>query len=287
MKCPRCQQANPSHAKFCPECGAPFARTHEGGPPVASYSDLQNALREALEQQTATAEILRAISGSQTDTQPVFDAIVRSAVRLCNGFFSTLYSFDGERLHVRAAHNLPAEVRGLVDHTFAMPVHLGTSLTAQVVLERRVVRIPDVQTEPEVPEQPRRILTSIGARSWVGVPMLREGDVIGAITVSRRDVKPFTEGEIGLLQTFASQAVIAVENVRLFNETKEALEQQTATAEILRVIASSPTDVQPVFDVIAESSARLCGAVHCSVFRFDGSLIHLMAFNPDPKIAQA
>src|SRR5262249_52281541 len=120
-------------------------------------------LTEALEQQTATAEILRAISGSQTDTQPVFDAIVRSAVRLCDGFFSTLYSFDGERLHVRAAHNLPAEVRGLVDHTFAMPVHLGTSLTARVVLERRVAHSPDVQTGPEVPEQARRILTSIGA----------------------------------------------------------------------------------------------------------------------------
>ena len=251
-------------------------------------------LTEALDQQTATAEILRAISGSQTDTQPVFDAIVRSAVRLCDGFFSTLYSFDGERLHVRAAHNLPAEVRGMVDHTFAMPVHLGTSLTARVVLERRVVHSSDVQTEPEVPDQPRRILTSIGARSWIGVPMLREGDVIGAITVSRRDVKPFTEGEIGLLQTFASQAVIAIENVRLFQELQarnaeltESLEQQTSTAEILKVISRSTFDLQPVLQTVTESAVRLCGGERAFIFRFDGELLRAAAtHNVSPEVKE-
>src|SRR5262249_54358750 len=158
--------------------------------------------------------------------------------------------------------------------------------TARVVLERRVAHSPDVQTGPEVPEQARRILTSIGARSWVGVPMLREGDVIGAITISRREVKPFTEGEIGLLQTFADQAVIAIEYVRLFTELQEknqaltaahaqvteSLEQQTATAEILRVISGSPTDLQPVMDTVAENASRVCGATDSLIFRLDGDV---------------
>jgi two-component system, NtrC family, sensor kinase len=295
MQFPRCQHENRPQARFCEECGTPLT-ANPTGPPAPSYAEITSALSEALEQnvrlftelearnrdltealdqQTATAEILRAISGSQTDTQPVFDAIVRSAVRLCDGFFSTLYSFDGERLHVRAAHNLPAEVRGLVDHTFAMPVHLGTSLTARVVLERRVVHSPDVQTEPEVPEQPRRILTSIGARSWVGVPMLREGDVIGAITVSRRDVKPFTEGEIGLLQTFASQAVIAIENVRLFNELRartgeltRSVAQLTALGEVGRAV-SSTLDLDTVLDTIVTRANQLAGTDGCSIFEYD------------------
>ena len=141
-------------------------------------------LTEALEQQTATAEILRAISGSQTDTQPVFDAIVGSAVRLCDGFFSTLYSFDGERLHVRAAHNVPPATRAVLDEAFETPVRLGATMTGRAVLEQRVVHIRDAQTDPEAPEGLRRVTASIGARSWVAVPMLRQGSVIGAITVS-------------------------------------------------------------------------------------------------------
>ena len=261
---------------------------------IRLFQELQarnRELTEALDQQTATAEILRAISGSQTDTQPVFDAIVGSAVRLCEGFFSTLYSFDGERLHVRAAHNVPPATRAVLDQAFETPVRLGATMTGRAVLEQRVVHIRDAQTDPEAPEGLRRVTASIGARSWVAVPMLREGSVIGAITVSRRQVKPFTEGEIGLLQTFADQAVIAIENVRLFTELQqknralteahaqvtESLEQQTATAEILRVIASSPTDLQPVLDVVAENAARVCGGIDSLIFRLEGNVLRLVA----------
>jgi GAF domain-containing protein len=198
---------------------------------------------------------------------------------------------DRRTIHVA---DLQAEVDDypeLVDQTFETPVRFGDSLTVRVVRERQVVHSPDVQTGPDVPERVRRILTSIGAHSWVGVPMLREGDVIGAITVSRRDVKPFTEGEIGLLQTFASQAVIAIENVRLFTELEsrnrdltaahaqvtESLEQQTATAETLRVIASSPTELQPVMEAVAENAARVCGATDSVIFRLDGEILRFVA----------
>ena len=297
MHCPRCQHENPSGQKFCGECANPL----KGASPVtrsgandlkAEVQSLRQALTEALDQQTATAEILQAISSSHTDTQPVFDAIVGSAVRLCDGFFSVLYSFDGERLQMRAANNLPPAARTMLDQRSTMPLALRASHISRVVQERRVVQIRDLQAEEkERGEEVRRITASIGNRSWVGVPMLREGEVIGAISVSRREVKPFTEREFGLLQTFANQAVIAIENVRLFTELQqknralaeahanvtEALEQQTATSEILGVISSSPTDIQPVFDAIVRSAVKLCNGLFGAVFQFDGERLHLVA----------
>src|SRR5262249_40514506 len=149
----------------------------------------------------------------------------------------------------------------------------------------------DMQEDPEIPEGSRQRESVIGYRSWIGVPMLREGTAVGTIAVSRAEVKPFSEGEIALLQTFADQAVIAIENVRLFKELEEknralteshaqvteALEQQTATSEILRVISSSPTDVQPVFDTIVRSAVRLCGGLFSALYQFDGELIHSVA----------
>ncbi len=232
-------------------------------------------LTEALDQQTATAGILRAISSSQTDTQPVFDAIVQSAVRLCDGFFSTLCSFDGERLHLLAAHNVPPATRAMLDQAFETPVRFRSSMTGRAVLERRVVHIRDTQADPDVPEGLRHVTASIGARSWVAVPMLREGDAIGAITVSRREVKPFTEAEIGLLQTFASQAVIAVENVRLFRELQarteqltRSVEQLTALGEVGRAV-SSTLDLETVLTTIVSRASQLAGADGCSIHEYD------------------
>ncbi len=251
---------------------------------VRLFKELQERnrdLTEALEQQTATSEILRVISSSPTDVQPVFDTIVRSTVKLCDGLFSALYRFDGELIHHVAQHNYTPEALEAVHRVFpARPTRaLGTG---RAILERAVVHIPDVEGDPEYLNQ--ALTRAIGFRSGLFVPMRREGAPIGVIVVARADPGPFSDSEIALLQTFADQAVIAIENVRLFTELQEknrdlteALDQQTATSEILRVIGSSPTDVQPVFDTIARSGVSVCAALGCAVFVVDGDMLRVAA----------
>src|SRR5262249_39646088 len=157
-----------------------------------------------------------------------------------------------------------------------IPLVPGT-VNGRAVIERRLVHVTDVQAETNEFPEGATISQREGTRSMVSVPLLREGRAIGTIGVRRFEIRPFGEKQIALLRTFADQAVIAIENARLFNETKEALERQTATSEILRVISSSPTDVQPVFEAIAAKAARLCDAVNGMVIRFDGQLLHLAA----------
>jgi GAF domain-containing protein len=238
-------------------------------------------LTEALEQQTATAEILRVISRSQTDVQPVFDTIVRSAVNLCDGLFSALFQYDGELIHQVAQHNYTPEALEEARRAYPMRPRPARG-SGRAILERAVVHMPDVEVDREY--EHTGLASVIGFRSGLWVPMLRDGAPIGVIVVSRAEPGPFSENEIELLKTFADQAVIAVENVRLFKELEArnrdltvALEQQTATGEILRVISSSPTDVQPVFDAIASSATRLCDGLWGLVFRFDGEMITLAA----------
>jgi len=234
-------------------------------------------LTEALEQQTATSEILRVISSSPTDVQPVFNTIVRSAVRLCDGLFSSLFQFDGELLHFVAQHNYTPEAVEEVHRIFpALPTR--ALLTGRAILERAVVHIPDVEVDPEF--QHPALSRAIGFRSGLWVPMLREGAPIGVIFVSRAEAGPFSDNEIELLKTFADQAVIAVENVRLFKELEgrnrdltESLEQQTATAEILRAISSSPTDIRPVLDTLVHAAARFCGAANVVLLNLDGGVL--------------
>jgi GAF domain-containing protein len=257
---------------------------------VRLFQELQarnGELTEALEQQTATAGILRVISRSQTDVQPVFDAIVRSAARLCDGVFSGLFRFDGELVHLVAEHNYTPEALKFARQTLPAPLtrQLGA---ARAILDRAVVHIPDIELEPEYDPAFARV---VGCRSVLTVPMFREGSPIGSIAVGRASPGPFSPKQVELLQTFADQAVIAIENVRLFQELgarnrelTEALEQQTATAEILRVISRSQTDVQPVFDAIVRSAVRLCDGAFCSLYRLDGELVHLVAqhnFTPE------
>jgi signal transduction histidine kinase len=245
-------------------------------------------LTEALEQQTATAEILRVISSSPTDFQPVFDTIVESVVRLCDGAFTTAFRFDGQLIQPIAYHRgIGADVQDVHERLYPRPPGRDTVI-ARAILDRSVVHVPDLDAERDVPSVTREVTRAAGYRSVLAVPMLREGDPIGALAIGRRELhgkaRPFSEREIELLQTFASQAVIALENVRLFQELEarnqeltESLEQQTATSEILRAISSSPTDTQPVFDTIAQRAFRVCDGSHCVVFRFDGTLIHLVA----------
>src|SRR4030095_15502320 len=204
---------------------------------------------EALEQQTATSDILAVISGAPTELQPVFDTIAQHSVKLCAGLFSSVYRFDGEFIHMVAHYKYSPEALERTEQL--LPTGPGRHLfTARAILDRSVIHVPDVAQDPE--HIGRDIMEGLRFRSVLSVPMLRGNDPIGAITVWHADVGPFTAKHVSLLQTFAAQAVIAIENVRLFQELKEALEQQTATSEILGVIASSPTELQPVLDVVAE-----------------------------------
>jgi two-component system, NtrC family, sensor kinase len=270
MQCPRCQQDNPvGDAQFCPRCGAPAAI------PAASYADLQRELIEAREQQTATSEILRVMSRSQTDVQPVFDAIVQSGLRLCDGYLCVLTRFDGSRLHLVALNAHPDFTsEGVAAFRRPFPVTTDEAgLLGRAIVERIAYNTPDVVNDPRAGPYGSSMARALGYRALVHMPMLHEETAVGAISVGKRQAEPFSDKQIALLRTFADQAVIAIENVRLFNETKEALEQQTATSEILGVISRSPTDVQPVFETIVQSAAQLCEATFAVLHRFDGRVI--------------
>ena len=238
---------------------------------------------EALDQQTAIAEILRVISSSVTDPQSVFDTIVKSAVRLCGGTACAVLTCDDEFIHVRAQVGENPETRGAVQSRFPVPLNTlnRDSLVGRVVLDGQVVHVPDFEVPEAAPEGARTVARMVGYRSALFTPMFRDGRPIGLITVGRRDPGPFSEEEMRLMGTFADQAVIAIENVRLFTELEARNRDLTATSEILQVISRSPTDVEPVFTAIAKSAAHLIGAVMASVYEFDGSLIHLRVVVPD------
>ena len=279
MKCPRCQQENPKGQQFCGDCGTPLQPVGGSNQPAPSYAALQRSLTEALEQQTATSEMLRVISSSPTDVQPIFEAIAESAARLCEAFDVSIFRVDGDRL-VFVAHQGPI-AQGHGD--FSLPLVRGT-VGGRSMLESRTVQVADLQNEdrefPDAVENARRF----GFRTILSVPLLRDGIAIGGIQLRRTEVHLFTDQKIALLQTFADQAVIAIENVRLFKELEaknralteahgqvtEALDQQTATSEILRVISSSATDLQPVFETIVRNAARVCEAFDAIVALADG-----------------
>jgi signal transduction histidine kinase len=244
---------------------------------VRLFKDLEvrNAdLAETLERQTATAEILRVISQPRIDVQPVLDAILRSAVRLCDGFFAAFFTVKEQHLHLGATHDVPEEAFHILRGSFPVPLDADLLLT-RAARERRVFQVRDIQAEGSPTRRP--LSSAVGERALVAVPMLREGSALGVITVSRREARDFSAKQVTLLQTFADQAVIALENVRLFRELTEALDRQTATADILRVISRSPTDIQPVLDAVAESAARLCAAHDAIILRLDGDVLRRVA----------
>jgi len=235
---------------------------------------LRKETKEALEQQTATSEILRVISSSPADVQRVFDTIAAAALKLCSASSAVVTRFDGELIRLVAFANVTAEGADAVRRRY--PRAPGRfNAAGRAVLTRSVVVIPDVLEEPEY--EISAPLVAAGFRSAAAIPLMREENTLGAITVARPEPGPFPDKQIALLKTFADQAVIAIENVRLFNETKEALERQTATSEILRVISQSPRNVQPVFDTIVAAAVRLCSASSSAVLTFDGKLMRLAA----------
>ena len=227
---------------------------------------------EALEQQTATADILRVIASSPTDLQPVFDMIGQRAEKLCAADVSVVSTFDGKLVHLAALHGMASAGVETTRRVYPMRPDAETVM-ARTLRQGAVVHVPDVLGDPDYEQ--KDAAQAGGWRAALGVPMIRGGQVVGAIFVGRTKPGYFAHTQVELLKTFAAQAVIAIENVRLFNETKEALEQQTATSEILGVIASSPTDVQPVFDTIVPSAARVCAADAC-IYRVDGELFRLV-----------
>jgi signal transduction histidine kinase len=275
MRCPRCQQDNPSHANFCLMCGTSVTEAAPARPfpdPKDQNEGLRRALAAAHQQQTATAEILRVISTSPSNAQPVFDTIIRNSVRVCGGMFGIVVRFDGELIHFIAHHPFSPDASMAYGQWFPRRA-ADDHLIGPAVIERRIMNVPDVAAKFRfVPAQREH-----GFHSVLVVPMLHDGVSIGAIAVSRTEIGAFPEHQVEILKTFADQAVIAIENVRLFNETKEALDQQTATAEILGVISSSPTDAQPVFTALAISAARLCDAFDAAIHRMDGDVLRLVA----------
>ena len=233
---------------------------------------LFHATQEALEQQTATSGILRVISQSPTDAQPVFEAIAAAALKLCGASLANVFTYDGERIHLAAVENVSDDPEYLAAIHTVFPRRPGRDTCAgRAVLARNIVAIPDVADDREYRIGAQTLVG--GFRSVLGVPLMRDETAIGAIVIGRTQAGLFPDTQITLLKTFADQAVIAIENVRLFNETSEALEQQTATSEILRVISRSRTDVQPVFDTIAAAALKLCRASAANVFTFDGELV--------------
>jgi GAF domain-containing protein len=232
--------------------------------------------KEALERQTATAEILKVIASSPSDTIPVFEAIAGSAKRLLGAFSTAVFRFVDGTVHLAAlTPTNPAADEALRN---ALPLPVNEFEVFQLVQQGRPIPIPD--TEEMAVVRVREIARLRGFRSILYVPLMNGSVPIGVIAVTRVETGPFATHHVELLQTFADQAVIAIENTRLFNETKEALERQTATADILKVIASSPSDVQPVFDAIAHSANRLIGGFSAAVFRYIDDKIHLAAFTP-------
>jgi two-component system, NtrC family, sensor kinase len=245
---------------------------------------LQAGLRTARDRQTATAEILRVISGSPTDVQPVFDAIVLTAARLlqCDRAFIQRCDDAGFWTVASAASEGPLPVI----QTTKAPIDPDANFPSRAIVTKKTLHLPD-WSAIQLPEFERRIRELQGTNSALYMPLLREGECIGLLSIIGKQANMFGESEIALAESFRDQAVIAIENTRLFNETKEALERQTATAEILKVIASSPSDTTPVFEAIATSAKRLLGGFSAAVFRFLDGSVHLAAFTPVSPAADA
>ena len=256
-------------------------------------------LTESLEQQTATSEVLQIISGSPGHLEPVFATMLEKSVNICDAKFGYVHRWDGEAFGLMATYNVPPAFanarRGLRIHPKpGMPLD-------RMLATKTTVHVADLAVEPIYTEERDPLAVAAvelgGIRTLLAVPMLKENELIGVVIICRQEVRPFSEKQIALVQNFAAQAVIAIENARLFNELRqrttdlsqrttdltESLEQQTATSEVLQVISSSPGDVQPVFATMLENAVRICDATFGNIYRWDDDALHLVAAHNTPS----
>src|SRR5262249_5605313 len=245
-------------------------------------------LTEALEQQTATSEVLHVISSSPGELEPVFQAMLENATRICEAKFGDLYLRDGDAFRMAATHNSPSAYAAARrrDPLLRPPPDAPLGLVA---MTKQVAHITDITTIPSYVEGHPFVVAGVelaGYRTVLAVPMLKENELVGAITFCRQEVRPFTDKQIELVKNFAAQAVIAIENTRLLNELRESLEQQTATSEVLQVISSRPGDLEPVFQAMLQNSVRICEAKLGQMFLCEHDAVRLVAQIGAPALAE-
>src|SRR5262249_31377506 len=231
---------------------------------------LLNELRQSLEQQTATSEVLKVISSSPGELVPVFQAMLENATRICEAKFGSLFRFDGKAFHVAAEVGTPPELAE------AQRQGLLTGPTPGGLLDRAMRTKEVIHTADATKDAAVGLAAKFGgARSTICVPMLKDDDLIGAILIYRQGGRPVSDKQDALLNNFAAQAVIAIENARLLHELRQSLEQQTATSEVLKVISSSPGELEPVFKAMLENAVRICGAKFGNLFVREGDAFRI------------